>query len=115
MLSSHVTKLTKKRPQRSCFPSIATLAKELGCGKGAVRQSLLRLAEWGLICIEERHTNNAHISKLYTLPALPAIPVKIATTMELVHDNLQGGAVVVDEQDAAFQYTGEYYDLSGES
>lgn len=51
----------------TCYPSIATIAKKLGCSSNKVRESLKNLTEAGWIKIEKRTDGKRHQSNLYIL------------------------------------------------
>ena len=52
----------------SCFPSRATLAKNIGCSERAVDGYLDELIALGLVVKEPKYINNKQVSNSYYLP-----------------------------------------------
>ncbi len=61
-----------KRSTQACFPSHATLAREIGCGVAKVKEALGELRDLGLISITPRIGKEGQGSNIYTLLNVPA-------------------------------------------
>ena len=75
--------LLQKADERSAYPSLGTLALELGCGESAISESVKRLKRIGWLQVESgsgRHRPNRYFVLLGALP-VPA-PLKTPTVTE---------------------------------
>lgn len=74
---------------RSCFPSIAAIAKRAGCSERTVQRALTRLCEVGYITVRKRFKDAAQIESLYTIIGHKADRAAIPEA-DVCHDDNMG-------------------------